>query len=57
MTKEEIALQLTLKAMECGRIAQYKDKDLLIGMPDKTSRDNMKLVCDVFKSAMEELDS
>jgi len=55
MTKEEIALQLTLKAMECGRIDQHKPKGLLIDETDKTSCYNMKLVCDAYNTALEAL--
>lgn len=57
MNKEEIALQLTLKALECGAIAMHKPTAVQIDQPDKTSPYNMKLICAAYMTALSELTS
>ncbi len=57
MNKEEIALQLTLKALECGAIALCKPPTVLVDQPDKTSPYNMRLICAAYKTALEDLAS
>lgn len=57
MNKEEIALQLTLKALECGLIAAHKPTAVQLGQPDQTSPYNMKLICAAYKAALDELAS
>lgn len=58
MTNEEIALQLTLKALECGKIGSMEAYSKLAGnQPDKAGLANMKYICDAYKAALEELTS
>lgn len=57
MTNEEIALQLTLKALECGRIEMQRLVGVSVGKDDHVSPFNMKLICDAYKTALKELNS
>ena len=57
MTNEEIALQLTLKALECGRIEMQRLGGLPVGKEDLVSPFNMNLICDAYKTALKELGS
>ena len=57
MTNEEIALQLTLKVLECGRIAMQRLSGVARGKDDQTSPFNMKLICNAYKAALKELNS
>ena len=58
MNKEEIALQLTLTALECGAIgigkhsAPYYPKE-----NDPINEANMKSICTAYKTALAELKS
>ena len=57
MTNEEIALQLTLKVLECGRIVMQRLSGVARGKDDQTSPFNMKLICNAYKAALKELNS
>lgn len=57
MTNEEIALQLTLKALECGRIEMHRLGGAIPEKDDRVSPFNMKLICDAYKAALKELNS
>ena len=58
MTKEEIALQLTLKALDCGMIrtgkfaVDYEPKE-----NDPLNTGNMKTICQAYKTALAALES
>ncbi len=56
MTKEEIALQLTLKAMECGWIEHARLCGITPEKDDRISSFNMKLVCTAYNTALKELE-
>lgn len=56
MTNEEIALQLTLKALECGKIGCRAASSMLQkNAPDQEGLANMKYICDAYKAALKEL--
>lgn len=58
VTKEEIALQLTLKALECGKIGGRAVSSRLAGNePDQVGPANMKYICNAYKAALKELSS
>lgn len=58
MTNEEIALQLTLKALECGKIGgRAASSKLAENEPDQVGPANMKYICDAYKTALKELSS
>lgn len=58
MTKEEIALHLTLKALECGKIGgRAASSKLVENEPDQAGTANMKYICNAYKTALKELSS
>ncbi len=52
MTNEEIALQLTLKSLECNRIPMKKFYEHQIGQTNDVGAYNVQLVCETYLTAL-----